>query len=274
MKKLLFVLVLSLLLPARVRADGGELYLPIVMYHEVRPDRTGKDSVLPAELEEDLKYLTENGFTCITMERLIAYVYDGAPLPDKPVILSFDDGYLNNYVYALPLLEKYSSPAVLSVIGRAADDFTETGDEDPAYAHLSWPRLLQMRAGGLIELQNHSYDMHKPGPRVGCCRMADETWTEFENVFTADVCRARDALYEHTGAVSSTFAYPYGLSSPGSDAMLEEMGFRASLSCDFGVNRITNDPQCLFMLKRICRSHGSELKELIERAYQYSVSPS
>ncbi|MBP5165749.1 MAG: polysaccharide deacetylase family protein [Oscillospiraceae bacterium] len=274
MKRLFSVLLFLLLLPSPVGADDECVYLPVIMYHEVRPDKNGKDSILPEEFEADLKYLGESGYTSITMSRLIEYVYDGAPLPDRPVIISFDDGYLNNYIYALPILKKYSSKAVLSVIAGAADAFTEAGDENPAYAHLSWPRLLEMRDSGLIELQNHSYDMHKPGPRIGCCRMADETLTEFENIFTADAARAQEALYRHTGAAASTFAYPYGLSSPGSDAILEEMGFRASLSCDFGINRITPDPQCLFMLKRICRSHGSELKELLARAYQYSVSPS
>ena len=274
MKKLFIIFALALLAASPVRADSEDVLLPIIMYHEVRPDRTGKDSILPGEFEADLKYLRENGYTCITVSRLIAYVYDGDPLPDRPVMISFDDGYLNNYVYAFPLLKKYSSKAVLSVIAGAADEFTKTGDEDPAYAHLSWPRLLEMADSGLIELQNHSYDMHKPAPRVGCCRMAGETQSEFEIAFTADAGRAQEALYEHTGAAASAFTYPYGLSSPFSDAILEEMGFRASLSCDFGINRITHDPRCLFMLKRICRSHGSDPEELIARAYQYSVSPS
>ena len=59
------------------------------------------------------------------MADLIAYVRDGTPLPEKPIILSFDDGYYNNYVYVLPLLQQYSARIVLSLLGRNTDDFTE-----------------------------------------------------------------------------------------------------------------------------------------------------
>ena len=72
--------------------------LPIIMYHEVKPNKSGKDAIQPWEFEADLKWLADNGYTTIVMADLIAYVRDGTPLPEKPIILSFDDGYYNNYV--------------------------------------------------------------------------------------------------------------------------------------------------------------------------------
>jgi hypothetical protein len=85
--------------------EGEPVYLPIIMYHEVKPCRAGKDVILPWEFENDLKYLSANNYTTITMSDLIDYVYNDGELPEKPIILSFDDGYLNTYVYVLPLLD-------------------------------------------------------------------------------------------------------------------------------------------------------------------------
>ena len=111
--------------------------LPIIMYHEVKPNKSGKDAIQPWEFEADLKWLADNGYTTIVMADLIAYVRDGTPLPEKPIILSFDDGYYNNYVYVLPLLQQYSARIVLSLLGRNTDDFTEWPSESIDYAHVT-----------------------------------------------------------------------------------------------------------------------------------------
>ena len=134
--------------------------LPIIMYHEVKPNKSGKDAIQPWEFEADLKWLADNGYTTIVMADLIAYVRDGTPLPEKPIILSFDDGYYNNYVYVLPLLQQYSARIVLSLLGRNTDDFTEWPSESIDYAHVTWDQLNEMLDTGLVEVQNHSYNLH------------------------------------------------------------------------------------------------------------------
>lgn len=143
--------------------------LPIIMYHEVKPNKSGKDAIQPWEFEADLKWLADNGYTTIVMADLIAYVRDGTPLPEKPIILSFDDGYYNNYVYVLPLLQQYSARIVLSLLGRNTDDFTEWPSESIDYAHVTWDQLNEMLDTGLVEVQNHSYDLHAyTSERHGC----------------------------------------------------------------------------------------------------------
>lgn len=125
-------------------ADDSVVYLPIIMYHEVKPYNAGKDVIFPWELENDLKYLSENDYTAITMNDLINYVYDEVQLPKKPIVLSFDDGYLNNYVYVLPLLKKYSMKMVFSIIGKNTDDFTRVPDDSIDYSHVTWEQLNEM----------------------------------------------------------------------------------------------------------------------------------
>ena len=89
------------------------------MYHSILKDasRTGKYVITPSRVEEDLIYLQENGYETVVVADLIAYVTDGTPLPEKPVMITLDDGYLNNLTYMLPLLEQYDMRAVISVIG-------------------------------------------------------------------------------------------------------------------------------------------------------------
>ena len=119
---------LFVLCPLAAYAAGEEadaVPLPIIMYHEVKPDKSGKDAIQPWELESDLRWLAENGYTTVVMADVIAYVRDGTPLPEKPIVLSFDDGYYNNYVYVLPLLRQYAARIVFSLLGRNTDDFTE-----------------------------------------------------------------------------------------------------------------------------------------------------
>ena len=150
-------------------AAADPVLLPIIMYHEVKPNKSGKDAIQPWEFEADLKWLADNGYTTIVMADLIAYVRDGTPLPEKPIILSFDDGYYNNYVYVLPLLQQYSARIVLSLLGRNTDDFTEWPSKSIDYAHVTWDQLNEMLDTGLVEVQNHSYNLHAyTSERHGC----------------------------------------------------------------------------------------------------------
>ena len=92
--------------------SGEEIPVPILMYHALtRRESQVNDYTIPAYLfESDVKYLKEHGYTAVTMSELIDYVYDtdgNVSLPDKPVVLTFDDGFCNNYNYATPILEKY-----------------------------------------------------------------------------------------------------------------------------------------------------------------------
>lgn len=269
--------LLALLLPGSAgAAAAGEnaIPLPILMYHEVRESEPGKDSIFPAELEADLRFLQEAGYTAIGMSRLIDYVYSGSPLPEKPVILSFDDGLSSCREHVLPLLQRYGTPIVLSVIGRSADEFSSFPRNGQHYAHLNWQQLRELKDSGLVELQNHSYGLHRIREGViGCDCLPGESPEAYELRLTEDARRLQERLLEETGHIASTYTYPYGRYTGSSHAILAEMGFQATLTCDFGINRISRDPECLLGLRRICRSHGCDLAALLEEAAIFSGLP-
>ena len=271
------LLITGLLLPESgvaasqrtVSAGSPRIFLPILMYHEVKPYKTGKDVITPYEMESDLEFFRENHYTTITMTDLIDYVYSGKPLPEKPVILSFDDGYLNNFIYVFPLLKKYDMKIVLSIIGKNTDDFTRIPDHNLDYSHVTWNQINEMKNSGLVEIQNHTYDMHKiTGKRFGCKKGKNESLAQYEQVLTDDIEKLQKEISLHTGFIPNTFAYPYGQISRESVPVLKKLGFKASLSCKYGINIITRDPETLYGLMRICRSHGVPAQKTIRKAWK------
>lgn len=104
--------------------------LPILMYHDVTDGPTSDNPmvVTTEKLEGDLCWLKENGYHTILPRELTA----GEPLPEKPVMITFDDGYVSNYRLLFPLLQKYQMKAVICLI-------VSLTDEDPeGHGHLTW----------------------------------------------------------------------------------------------------------------------------------------
>jgi peptidoglycan/xylan/chitin deacetylase (PgdA/CDA1 family) len=248
---------------AEVGTDS--VVVPILMYHEVKRHNVGKDVITPYEIESDLKYLNENQYTTVTMQDMIDYVNHKRELPAKPVVLSFDDGYLNNYVYVFPLLKRYDMKIVLSIIGKSTDDFTNISDNSLDYSHVTWDQINEMMKSGLVEIQNHTYNMHHiTRKRYGCRRNRGESLEHYDHAISEDITKLQQEIIRMTGYTPNTFTYPYGRVSEESYPIIKRLGFKASLTCDYGVNVITRDPEALFSLKRICRSHGVSAKKSIQ----------
>lgn len=247
--------------------SADPIYLPIVMYHDIKKYNSGKDIINPEEFESDLKYLKENNYTTVTMDEVVAYVYNGTPLPKNPIMITFDDGYLTTYRYAYPLLQEYDTKVVLSIIGKSTDDFTRVGDDHLEYAHLTWPLLNEMLESGLIEIQNHTYNLHSTrAGRVGCKQKRGESLSDYEVVLTEDVMKLQQEIVDMTGIAPTTFTFPYGEYSDNTVEVIKKLGFKAALTCDYGINKITKEKDTLFYLKRICRSHSYPIDELLEDA--------
>lgn len=192
------VLVLCFALGLLERADTvqpvfGEdsVRVPILMYHSILRDsaRQGKYVISPAVLAADLDALQEKGYTAVTVSDLLAYVQDGADLPEKPVMITFDDGYYNNYIYAYPLLKQRGMKAVVSIIGSQTALFTDNGEENAYWSHLRLDRLREMQ--DVFEVQNHSWNLHEYGERRGCLRRRGEDETRYETLLRETPSRRR-----------------------------------------------------------------------------------
>ncbi|MCI8554088.1 MAG: polysaccharide deacetylase family protein [Clostridiales bacterium] len=246
--------------------------LPIIMYHGLLKEekRQGKFVISPADFEADLQYLKENGYHTVVLQDVINYVKEGTPLPEKPVMLTFDDGYYNNYLYAFPLLRQYESKIVLSPIGRYADEYSQKDRDHANYSHATWEELDEMVRSGLVEVQNHSYNLHQNGQRRGAQRMSGESAEQYRSMLVRDVEKMQQAVQENIGWTPTAFTYPFGAVSRESLSILKEMGFQATLICEAKINTITRDPDCLYGLGRYLRPAGigSEacLGKILEKA--------
>ena len=128
--------------------------VPILMYHHIAlpppdADPVRRDLSLPPEaFEEQLQYLVKQGYTSITLSDLIHHLARGAPLPPKPVILTFDDGYRDAYTEAFPLLQKYGMTGTFFLI----TGFIDQGRPE----YLSWAQVKEMHRAGM-QFGSHTY---------------------------------------------------------------------------------------------------------------------
>ena len=259
-KILLFLTLLVTLLTVGISIviANSEDYIevPIIMYHSILkdPSRSNKYTVTPTVLEEDLKYIKDKGYTTVTITDLISYVYDNKPLPEKPIVLTFDDGHYNNYGYLFPLLEKYDMKAVISIVGSYTDKFTETDEANLNYSYLRWKDIKELMDTGRIEFQNHTYNLHSnTGKRIGTKKIKGETDEHYKNVLEEDILKLQQEFKENTNYIPQCFTYPFGGISNASLDIIKELGFKASLSCEQGINKLTKNPNSLYLLKRYNR---------------------
>lgn len=210
-------------------------------------------------------YLRENGYTAVFISELIDYVYDDAPLPEKPVAITLDDGYLNNLTYVLPILEETDMKATISVVGAYSQRFSEALDPNPNYAYLSWEDIKTMYASGRVEIGNHSYDLHSRYDQLGVLQHKGESKESYRRRIAEDISKLQTALEEETGIVPQVFTYPFGQVSEDALPVLKALGFRAALTCREKLNYITTEPECLFHLNRFNRPGGVPTKRFMQK---------
>ena len=149
--------------------------IPIFMYHHVSP-HPGLVTISPETFDAQMHYLSENGFHCTTPEAVANYIQTGKPLPQKSVLLTFDDGYLDNYAYAYPILKKYGLKATLfGITGwfhegpiREIDEARATCPDHADCANairegkgdevmLRWSEIEKMIAEDVFNLHSHTH---------------------------------------------------------------------------------------------------------------------
>jgi len=256
----------------RGRASADEtqnVKVPVIMYHHIlkEPSRWGDYVISPEEFEEDLRYLAEEGYTAVTATQLIGFVKYGLPLPEKPVVLSFDDGHRSFYAYAYPLLKQYDQKAVVAIVGEYSESYSVGEDHNVAYAYLSWDEIAELSASGYAEIQNHTWAMHdNTGRRNGVKRLKGESAEEYAAVLAADLGRLQDKLEEITGVRPNTFVYPFGAVSEGSAEILRELGFEAAFDCESKLNLLAfGDDEALMRIHRANRRHGRSARQILEK---------
>jgi len=253
--------------------------VPVLMYHHLvsSDDEVTSGTIVSVEtFESHIKALADNGYTGISFEQLVSYVENNRRLPEKPAIITFDDGYLSNYEIAYPILKRYDMKAAIFIIGIAVGQTTyrDTGDENfPILPRFSYEQANEMIASGLIEIQSHSYDMHQWEEyekllggeyRRGILPLEHESEEDYTANFRKDYKRAKSELEAAIRTESIAYAYPFGLYSELSEQLLKEMGVKVTLTTHSGNNIIKRgEPETLYLLNRFTIDNMS-VEKLLE----------
>jgi peptidoglycan/xylan/chitin deacetylase (PgdA/CDA1 family) len=217
--------------------------IPIIMYHDITAVKDVDWDVTPEELEKHFQMLQEGGYTPISMDRMVNHLRTGAQLPEKPVLLTFDDNYLGQYKYVFPLLQKYNYPAVWSVHTR----FVGTGGQKPK---ANWDQLREMQKSGLVTIASHT---------VNHLNLKDLSEKEIEK----EVTESKKVLEKELGVPIDYFTYPEGDFTDISRDKLKKAGYKAALamSLDPRQERSANESEDLMTIMRFGQSRFDEAIE-------------
>lgn len=214
--------------------------VPILMYHDILPTKQVFFDVTPDEFEQHLQLIQEQGATPISFDQLVTHLRTGMPLPKKPVMLTFDDGYGGHYEYVYPLLKKYGYPGIFSI-------YTKGVGNNVGRSHVSWQQLKEMSADPLVTIASHSV-----------------THPNDLTVFTDDklkieIKESKRILEEQLGIPIRYFTYPVGKYDKRVADLVRETGYQGALTMNDNDERFAGDSESLLAISRFGQSKTAEV---------------
>jgi biofilm PGA synthesis lipoprotein PgaB len=243
-------LILMALLAAGAAAAGGPAVYAVA-YHDVRDDlwRSGdadEYAVSSLHLAAHFDWLRRNGYTPVSVDDILAARAGRQTLPDRAVLLSFDDGLRSVYTHVFPLLKLFGYPAVVSPVTAWLD--SESAEVDYEGRRLSrsdfltWDEIREMQGSGLVEIASHSHDLHR-GVRgnpqgneqpAAVTRLFDGEAYEDDAAYAArlraDLARSAEIIQARTGQEVRVITWPYGEYNETGRAIAAALGMALSLS--------------------------------------------
>lgn len=246
-----------------VAAAAQTADVEVLMYHHIVADEEAKkgDFTL-SQFEADMAELAAERCNTLLPQDLINYVEGRWDIPERAVMITFDDGYLSNYELAFPVLKKYGFKATIFVIGVSVGHTEHYKDtEQPITPHFSWEQAEEMIASGLISIQSHTWDMHQWPPyedaepeyvRETLMPLASDTEEGYRSVLLADAQKMREEILANTSEPSVfALAYPEGRFSVLVTETLQEADYPLSFSTLPGrATLVRYLPQSLIAVKR------------------------
>ena len=207
---IVFLVIGGFLLGADHAAAEAAPKVPILLYHHLQdlPKTAGpllrRWTLSPRKLEDQLAWLTRHGFHTVTMAQLVGHLKHQLPLPFKPIVLTFDDGWRDHYEVAFPLLKKYHSTATFFIITEAVGHS----------AYVDWKQIQEMAAAGM-DIEAHSLT-HPKLTKIP----PQEAFQEIQ--------RSKQDLEKHLLRPVTVFAYPFGAYNDRVIGMVKRAGFEGA----------------------------------------------
>lgn len=240
------------------RAAALPTEITVLCYHEIseRKDAlTPSYAVPPALLEKQLLWLKTNGYHFVSVQDVLDARAGRKPLPAKPVLMTFDDGYESVYKNAWPILKREKIPAVVALVGHWLEvpegkDFDFDGRPLPRNMLMAWSELKKMQDSGLVEIASHSFDLHRgilanpQGNRQPAATALQwvpdqqryETVDEYRARIRRDFARNKALISKRLGKAPRVIVWPYGRYNADVSRIGEQMGMPIGLNLDDGPN--------------------------------------
>jgi biofilm PGA synthesis lipoprotein PgaB len=266
-------------LPNACSRDQNPNEFTILSYHEISDKSQTLDktyAVTPENFDQQVHWLMDNGYHFINVDDILKYRKKGKPLPDKAILMTFDDGYQSVYTHAFPVIKKYKIPVVIALVGswlQAKEKVDFSGHIIDREKFLSQKEIKEMVSSGLVEIASHTHSLHKgiqgnpqgnlqPAVRTRqwlCDQHAYENEKSYKNRIRKDLLENNTFLERYTGQKPRVIVWPYGHYNIEVRKIAERLGMPIGLTLDDGSNtRITP----LWGLRRILVENKMTLPDL------------
>jgi len=265
----------------RAQAHSGDLL--VISYHDIRDDVAPKGdadryAISTRNFVAQIDWLIASGYRPVSLDQVMRASRGEQPLPEKAVLLTFDDGLRSVYTHAFPVLRAYRIPAVAAIvtdwIEMPADTRIPYGARDFIRDDfMTWAQLREMQDSGLVEIASHSADLHKgvPGNPQGntmpaaTTRLYDavnsryESENEYLTRIDADLRRSRDDIARRLGRAPRALVWPYAANNPRINAIADTLGMPITFDLEGRNARIGADLHGLGRLLMVDNPAAGEL---------------
>lgn len=251
--------------------------VPVLMWHNLAEESSGDMTISVDTFRAQIEALHEAGFKTVSLQQLYDYVHFGTELPEKPIVLTFDDGYFSNYEYAFPILQEYDMQATIFAIGVSVGKDTYKDTDHAMTPHFGADEAREMVDSGLISVQSHTFDMHQWPPfedgnaqvRETLLPFDGEADADYEAAVEADFAESRELLESITGQPVNALAFPEGAYVTLTQDALRNAGAELTFTTVRAVNTVVKGlPQSLCAMPRFGMTESTDMTALVAELEQ------
>jgi peptidoglycan/xylan/chitin deacetylase (PgdA/CDA1 family) len=212
--------------------------IPVLMYHMIGDVKDNDAVLLESHLREQMQFLKDNDFHPISLDQLYDYMVHNKPVPVRPVVLTFDDGYPDTYSVVMPIMKEYGFKCTVFIPAYDADNAVR----------LNWKQIKEMKESG-IDIASHGYHHNRLNEMNG-------------NTLAEEIKKSQEELKQQLGITNEFFCYPYGGDNPAAEAALKKAGIKLAFTMNGGWAKYGDNP---YAVKRIWIGNAVDIANFKQR---------